>query len=379
MKPVGLLRAALLALLTLGVLTPGVLALFRFNDSRERLFLLLSTSLGWDSNVFASANEKSDTLVTAAASIDYSRRAGIIGVNASLGMELGRFVEFNSEDYVNPRASFGLVKTTGRTTGSLSLGAARESRADVAANVRAESWNYDSLFKVRYPVIDRYSLSGSLGYNMRDFTENPLLVDLATATASADLLYAYDSRRDLFAGYRLRLTDSALDTQSYDHAFTLGVTGRIIPRLNGTVRVGYQFRDTTGLLRNEDFSAVNAGIALTWTLSRRTNLTGQISKDFATTSTDITNDTVAATLDFKMAVNAKLGATAGVGYGTADFLGTRGAGRRDTYATATASAQYLLTEKVNFSLTASHLRNWSTLALADYDRNAVTLGLSCRF
>lgn len=379
MKPLRRLRSALGGLILLGLTAPAVMALLRWNDGKEEIFLGLNAALGWDSNIFASADAKSDALLTASASADYERRAGMIGVNASAGAEVGTFFEYTDENYVNPRASLELFKNSGRTTGNIRLGIAKESRADVAANIRAESWNTDAAVKVRYPVIRRYAIAGSLGYNFQDFTDNALLVDLATYTAAADLLYARDSKHDLFAGYRLRITDSQLDTSSYDHAFTLGITGRIAPKFNGTVRVGYQFRDTRGPLRNEDFSGLNAGIAVTWTLTRRLNMTAQVSKDFATTSTDISNDSFYSSLEARMSINARLSVFGGLGYGINDFLGSRGGGRRDEFTTISAGGKYTLNDKVSLSLTASHLENSSNVAIADYDRDSVVLGLNCRF
>ncbi len=379
LKPIRRLRWAVAGLLLFGMAAPGLMALLRWNDGREQLFLILNSALSWDSNVFASADARSDTALTASATADYERRAGMLGINASAGAEVGHFFTYDSESYVNPRGSFELFKNSGRTTGSVLLSAGRESRADVAANVRAESWNYDAVLKVRYPVIHRYAIAGSFGYNFQDFTDNALLVDLTTWTASADVLYAKDSKHDLFLGYRLRLTESQLDTSSRDHAFTVGMSGRIAPKFNGTVRLGYQFRDTSGPLRNEDFSALNAGIAVTWTLTRRLNMTGQISKDFATTSTDISNDAFISALDIKMNLNPKLNVFGGIGYGINDFLGSRGAGRRDEYTTVSVGGRYTLNDKASLSLTASHLDNSSNVSIADYDRDAVTFGLHCRF
>lgn len=120
-----------------------------------------------------------------------------------------------------------MTKDSGRTTGALSLLAQRDSRADPAANMRTDSWNYDAGLDFRYPVIERYSVSGSLDYGLRDYTDNTVLVDLSTYAASADLFYVVTTARDLIAGYRMRSSNTSADTSFQDHAFTLGVSGRI--------------------------------------------------------------------------------------------------------------------------------------------------------
>jgi hypothetical protein len=80
-----------------------------------------------------------------------------------------------------------------------------------------------------------------------------------------------------------------------------------------------------------------------------------------------------------MAVNARLGVFGGLAYGINDFLGSRGAGRRDEFVMISAGGKYTLNDQVSLSITASHLENSSNVAIADYDRDSVILGLNCRF
>lgn len=363
----------------LGLMATRGYSLWRSNPGGDELHVNLKANVGWDSNLYSSADGPGDTLLTTSVSADYARSAGLIGVDATIGVDAGHFDKFSSNDYVNPRASLEFTKGTGRTTGSLAGSIARKSEGDVAANIRAESWVYDTALKARYPVIERYSVTGSVGYTLKEFLNSPVLVDLATFNASSDLLYAINSQRDLFAGYRLRVSDSELDTVSRDHAFTIGVSGKILPKLTGTVRAGWQTRTTSGLFPRENDSGVTAAASTTWMINRRASLTAQATKDYATTSTDIGTDSSAATLDLKMAATTKWSWNLGVGYGLVEFLGTRGAGREDTYLTATGAATYQLRERLAMSLVYSYLNNWSTLALADHSRHSIIAGVSSRF
>ena len=367
------------ATVLLGMMASPGYSLWRSNPGGDELHVNLKANVGWDSNLYSSANGPGDTVFTTSVSADYARSAGLIGVDATIGIDAGHFDKFSSDDYVNPRAFLEFTKGTGRTTGSLTGSIARKSEGDVAANIRAESWDYDTALKVRYPVIDRYSVTGSAGYALKEFLNNPALIDLATFNASSDLFYAINSQRDLFAGYRLRISDSALDTVSRDHAFTIGVSGKILPKLTGTIRAGWQTRTTSGLFPGENDSSVTAAASTTWMINRRASLTAQASKDYATTSTDIGTDLSAATLDLKMAATTKWSWNLGLGFGLVEFLGTRGTGREDTYLTATGAVTYQLRERLGLSLVYSYLNNWSTLALADHSRHSITAGVSSRF
>jgi hypothetical protein len=245
-------------------------------------------------------------------------------------------------------------------------------------NFRTDSWNYETDFRFKYPVIERYSISGGVNYGRRDYTDNRLLVDLTSYGAWSDLFYAYTSQRDLMAGYRLRVSETSAELRHHDHAFTAGVSGRILPKLNGALRVGYQFREARGP-GGEDDQGITAATSATWNINKRASLTLQLLKDYSTTSTNLSVDTLSTTLDGRYAFTAKVSAGGGLGFGTNTFLGERGSGRDDTFVTGHVHAAYTFSERLRLSLAYQAYQNWSTLAVSDFDRHALTLSVSSRF
>ena len=157
-------QRALAAAIGLAVLLPDAHALLRLNRGKDLIHLTANGQLGWDSNLSSTANGQGDVLAVASVVADYQRRAGAIGLDAAVGLEAGHFQEYAAEDYLNPRASVEFTKSSGRTTGSWASSATRKSQGDVAASLRAESWDYDTTLNLRYPVIERYSITGSVGY-----------------------------------------------------------------------------------------------------------------------------------------------------------------------------------------------------------------------
>lgn len=353
-------------------------ALVRMNDGKDQLFLNASLTAAWDSNIFASADGDGDFLTTYGLSLEYQRRAGLIGVNATAAFDVGRFEEFGEENFANPNLRFELTKEAGRTTGSFALGAQRESRADSAVNIRTESWNYDAALNFKYPVIERYSLSGNLGYGLRDYQDNAFLVDLETYSTAMDVFYVYTSERDLIGGYRLRVSESSADTTFYDHAFTLGMSGKILPKLNGTARFGYQIREASGAL-NDTYDSWTSAVSATWNVNKRLSVTGQLSKDFSTTAANTSVDSFAGTLEAQYASSAKTSVTAAVGGGINRFLGSLGAGREDTFFTYNVAFNYTFNERLRCSLGYTYFHNWSTVAFSDFERHSVSLNVTSRF
>lgn len=353
-------------------------ALVSIDDGKNQLFVVGSASYMWDSNIFASAGGGGDSIYTATVGLEFKRRAGLIGVDASLFVDASKFVENTGENFLNPRFKSEFTKQSGRTTGSLTLGAARESRADTAANLRNESWTYDAALNFKYPIIERYSISGGFGYALRDFKDNTFLVDLSTYTFNADLFYVYNSERDLIAGYRLRYSETSTNSGFYDHAFTVGISGKILPKLGGTMRFGYQFRDPTDALGDSSEAITMSGSA-TWNVSKRISNTLTLAKDFSTTSTNISVDTSTATLDFQFALNSRLATQASVGYGINEFLGSAGGGREDQFFTGTLGTSFTLNQHLNLSLTYAYFQNWSNYAFSDFIRNSISFTAASKF
>jgi len=114
-------------------------ALVRFDDGNDQIFVNTSLSVAYDSNIFASNGGSGDVLTTTSLSLEYTRRAGYIGINASAAWNLGRFDSNTGQDFSNPALHLELVKGSGRTTGTLTLDASRNSSADTTVNMRTDS------------------------------------------------------------------------------------------------------------------------------------------------------------------------------------------------------------------------------------------------
>jgi hypothetical protein len=371
-------RTTLAGLVCMGISALPACALVSLNDGRDKLFVTGVAVFGWDSNLYSNDEAKGDYSTSVTFSADYARRAGLIGVDASVAVNSTRYNKFTSENFNNPSFSLEFTKQAGRTTGSLLLDAARESRADSAANIRSVSWNYRAALNLKYPVIDRYSLSGGVGMNKRDFVDNTSLIDSTSITANADLFYVYTTERDLFLGYRYRRERSSIETTNTDHALSLGVSGRILPKLNGNVRVGVQARASDGPVK-ETFGSWLANASATWNVSKRIAVTGSLSKDFNTTSTNLSTDTLAASLSATYSYSAKWSVGGSTGVGQSKFLGIEGLDRTDTYFTYSLDLYYAMNDHLRIAASYIFVENWSSYAMADFTRTAYTLSVSSKW
>lgn len=120
-------RACLAVLLALAIgCSPahGIVTL-NFNEGHDHVYVTGTLGVSSDSNVFANADAEGDFIYSTTLSAAYVRRAGWIGVNADVGVSSSHFATIKGQDFSNPNFSLEFTKQSGRTTGSLTLSAAR--------------------------------------------------------------------------------------------------------------------------------------------------------------------------------------------------------------------------------------------------------------
>jgi hypothetical protein len=372
------LRAGLAVLLSAGLALMPVHALVNINDGKDQIFINSSASAGYDSNLFANSAGGGDYVYSLNLGAEYTRHAGLIGMDASVAVDASRYGKYKSEDFQNPTFRTEFTKQSGRTTGALVLSAARQSRADTAANLRDESWIYNASVNLKYPVIERYSLSGTAGYSQRNYVDSTTLVDLTSYTAGLDLFYVYTTDRDLLAGYHFQEDDTSAKTKTYDHSFTAGVSGRIFWRLHGALRAGYSIH-VPSASSDRSYGSWTANGSAGWNPTKRLTVTGQLTKAVSTTSTDISVDTLATSLDAQYAINSKTAFDLGTGLSSSRFLGQLGGGRHDINWNWNFTFNRTLNSHLKVSLSYIFAENWSTLSFSDFIQRSITLSLSSRF
>jgi hypothetical protein len=368
-------------------------ALVSLNEGHDKIYVNGTVAMGFDTNVFANADQKSSAVYSTSLSAEYTRRAGWIGVNGNASVSSSKFGSVDGQDFANPSFGLELTKQTGRTTGSITASASRESRADPDVNTRSTYWNVPLGLNVKYPITSTYTVAGSFGYSDRRYVNEAVFASLATYNASVDLFHMMTSERDMLAGYRYRFSETSHETTSTDHALSLGLSGKLIRGVSGNLRAGYQTRILETILGgHQSFDSWTASGTGTYAFNKKMNVNATLAKDFATTASDSSVDSTTLTLDTQYAYNSHWSLTGSAGFGDNAFLGeggrvvvsagppiVRGARRHDNYLMANVSLNYSLNEHFKASLAYAWFKNWSTLSYADFTRSSFTLTLSTRW
>jgi hypothetical protein len=367
-----------LALAAAGATRAG--AILEFDEGRDRITVNAGYGITYDSNLFAHAGSEGDYNQSLSAGAAYVRRAGLIGVDATVSITTTRFRKFSSEDFTNPSFTLDLSKAKGRLTGSFRLSAGRENRGEVTANERTTSWHYGSALTLRYPFNERYYVTSTSSYDARDFGQTSTLYDLSSYSEALDAFYVYSSKLDLFGGYRIRQGDAQGGARSQDHAVTLGATGGILPKLSGSLRAGYQWRHESGA-GGGNYGSLTTNFTLTWPVTKQVTIDGQASKDFMTSATDIDVDATAFVLTAALKPNLRLNATlkATASYNVNRFLGIRGGGREDRAAGCSADLSLPLIAHVSAALSYNYTDNHSNVAFARFVQHTATFKISAQY
>lgn len=360
------------------LLPPPAGALLNIDGSRNQVFVFGGMSFGYNSNIFAEAEGRGDYTMSAQVGLELKRRAGIIAVNGTIKADYIRFGQYTDQNSLNPNFSLELTKTTGRTTGALTINAYKETRSDSAVNLRTSSWNFPLNLSLKYPVNDNLYLTSGTGYLRRSYTETTTLVDYTDWSEAIDVYYVYTSKLDLLGGYRLRASSTSAGGSTVDHWFNLGATGGLVSKLSGTVRLGYQFRKVGGTA-SENFNHFNALASVNWPITRKFFLGFVLSRDFNTIATGASVDSTSVALRATLVHSRKLEFGADTAAGRNEFLGRDQFSRTDTFFTAGLNASYRPNEHLQVSASYTYFLNWSTFEISDYNSHGFSLDISSRY
>jgi len=370
--------ARILLAATLLVVVPPGHALLNLDGSRNQLFVFGGVTYNYSSNMFAESVGRGDYTISAQTGVELKRRAGIIAVNSTAKVDFVRYGEYTDENAINPSFFLGFDKTTGRTTGSLTVSAFRETRSDSAVNLRTSSWNFPVGLSIKYPVNDKFYFTSGSGYMHRSYSGSQGLVNYTDVSEALDLYYVYTSKLDLIGGYRLRASTTSVEGRTIDHWFNVGATGGILAKLSGTIRFGYQIRDVTGTT-GEQFNHFNAQAALNWPITRKVALSLQLNRDFSTIATGHSVDSTSLSLAGTYTYTRKIDFSSAVSGGQNQFLGLTQAHRKDTFFSWNSGVRYKMNEHFQMGASYTYFRNWSTLSFSDFDSHSFSVDVSSRY
>ncbi len=344
--------------------------------ARGELALETEWSCVYDSNIFTNSSEQEDFLGRFTPTLRYKRAAGRVQAKADIGVEIGRFADFDGNDYEDIKAGIEAsfphrLDRNHFNRFQADYNQTSEANPDVGTRTERHEWSVSDDFRCEFS--DKFGLR-LLPVYFKSEARSRGLFDRGEITAGARLLYIYSSKLDLELGLRYRATEveeEGLDTE--DFAILAGATGRIFPKVTGAIAAGAQNRSFDDPRLNDEASPY-VSLELVWDSQHKTTVTLLMERDFDTTDNSLSLSETRAGLDAACNFTEYFQGAMGAYAARADYTARRGAGqtpddsREDDIYGARASLLYEIGDRAEITCRARYENRDSSFAATDYEK-----------
>ena len=254
----------------------------------------------------------------------------------------------------------------------------------------------------RYQYSPKFSFESGLLYFDRNYRNNVQLSDRESFTIPLDVFYKMTPKLDLSLGYQFvtdnigesELTDQTdvLITDSYDrtsHFFNVGARGKLLPKLDGFFKIGYQYlnpensaRTLSGTpissLQRDSQSILGLDVNFNYLISPKLTSNMQLNRSFDVGSEgqSVTNTSLNLSADYKVSGNFVVHPF--FRFSLRDFEDGVGTGKDNIYNTGIRLA-YILDQYLRFSAGYLYSNNDSNRQGQGYVNNSIDFSIAFRY
>lgn len=303
-----------------------------------------------DSNVTAAASGAQEDLIVSLRpgfEVDFFRGESRVDAVLFADLEILRYVEndiYNVEN-LGVSGTFSITDAVYQLGGRFFYQESQTTTQQVDLDGLIENEAFGLSGFVRYEMTAKVATRVGLEYLKQDYVGRfgPLLQDRETYTVPVRFFYEYSPKLDLTLGIRYRKVDirdlgASIGNDPEDWEFTVGVEGELLPKLVGSVDVGYQRRRfTRGNL--SDRSTATFGAELQYDYSPKLYFNLSADRDFESAADGNPNEKTEVTFSGTYSYNSFVSAS-GFVTGRADRY--KLSGREDDSFTLGVAGSYVL-------------------------------------
>ena len=351
-----------------------------------RVESILEAHADYDSNIYLNSQQVSDVVFSGRASVGYLRDVAEVTSDLTVGALGSVLADHSNQNSFDPFVRGGLTFTpSDKTTiaGRASYERASIANEDLNTRTRSNNFAFDGSLQNLFSEKLGYRVTGS--YNdSRYLTEG--YADVLSYTAGMDGVYMYSPKLTVVAGYDYRESwtenrpsQLGSDPSSHDDRLSVGLEGQLLPKVSGTLNVGWVKRSFDTAARDGS-SALYFDTGLKWIPREKTSVTLNASQDYGLTAAAQSSKIGAITLGVRQVLNAQwtVDGSASVShaaYEGADALLSR---RDDSYRVKTR-ATYAWTTNISVEFSVGYANVDSTNSISTYDRVEAGVGLTATF
>lgn len=282
----------------------------------------LGTAFVYDDNVtIAGGTSKSVkqgdfyALVTPGVQFEYEKGGNNISLDYTAGIErFFRLTQFDTVDHqaaligtfeINEKLRFTVSQGFSRTM----LGELRDTEGIPTSQIgeripgsRSQVQNFTTAIGAEYELSQKTALGMNFTMSFTEYLDPPGLFGNDTYDIKIPFYYHLTGKTDLFIDANAGTTSMDDGANQIYEGFGLGARTRLTGKITGSVRVGYQHRDYSGVISSVD--TVVASASADWVIRPRTTLTAGINRNVNPSAAAINNYYESTALD--VAVRQKL-------------------------------------------------------------------------
>lgn len=368
--------------------------LVSFNDSID-LYFTGSSNLSWQSNLFSDASEEvEDILLTLSPGFEtvFGRGVSNANLNFTTRYDILRYDKSDEWDTQTLHAKLnGSYDATKYNLSGLASFDERQSSLKDSQIKGKLSESDEFIFQVEgeYLFSAKFSFGSGVKFKNREYTGSQAVnyADRDRTTLPFDLYYELTPKVDLSVGYEYSYTNVSdvatnTDNTAYNsdaHFINVGARGDLLPKLSGSIKLGFRFIDSEFSANNKrDNSSVGLDGSLNWQSTPKLNNAVIFSRDFGSTSDGTRIEETAFNVNSSLMLTQQLQAGASLGYTLKEYLDED---REDGFFTVGFNTSYQANDYCTVSSAYSFSKNNSDLAsgASDFDNNKVDIKVSLRY
>ena len=342
-------------------------------------------STGYDSNIFVSNTQVSDTVATLSGRLRYLRDASEVTFETGLGLDAYVFASHSKQNSVDPdfNAKLGYVPSD-KTELRTSLDFRRNSLANETVNDRTKSNDLNFDGSAQQLFSEKLGVRGTFSYSRGDYLTAGYS-DLRNDSLGLFGVYVYSPKLKLLAGvtaldsWTVRRPAGRRSPSNSDWRYTVGAEGELTGKLSGELSAGLLRRsfDSPGFT---DTNALYLSSRLTWAAAEKTSWHLQALQNLTLSAADQSLKSTSLTLNVTQILGEKLNleGSAGIDHSVYSGFGLVG-DRTDDGSVYRLRLNYVLRKDLSADLSAGYRNNDSTAANSRYDRVNFGAGVQLRF
>ena len=362
-----------------------------------------SSSLEWQSNVFSDERGAVDDFkLTLSPGFEVNVGRGLSNVDLSIitRYDIVRFDEVTDLDnelfHIKAVGSYAGSRLS--VNGLVSYDESQSNGADGNDNQKGKlsaSETTAANLNGEYTLSPKFSFGAGVNYNKREYKESSS-ADRESYTVPLDIFYELTPKVDLSIGYTYTSTEvsstvsGASEVSGYDkeqHFVNVGARGDLLPKLNGSFKIGFNTMDSDEPLIAEDSVAVgrsdrdsDSGLGLdasfTYLATAKVNTQLSLSRNFDVAGQGESTEATRVDLSANYSINTQYTATANLGYTLREYVDT---GREDDNYRTGVSLSYVPNQYWRFSTGYNYTENDSNDAGQSYEAHVINVSASLRY